>query len=284
MHIDLIKTFIQVAKARHFRKASDQLYITQSAVSARIKQLEQTLGVKLFDRNKHDVSLTTAGIRFLEHAEKLMRSWDRACHEIMLPEGVETSLMVGATDTIWSVFLTDWIVAVQKQNSDLAIWAELHTSKTLLPSLVDGMLDLAVMFDVPALPGLNIQELPPVSFVLVSSKPQISADEALQTNFISVDWGEAFASAFGLHFGQQIITPRHTSVGGVALDLLLKSGGAAYLPKQMVMPSVEEGKLYLVDDAPQMKRPVFAVCTNDGGQNKPIKESIDAMVLLLQPQ
>ncbi|HKI59905.1 MAG TPA: LysR family transcriptional regulator [Mariprofundaceae bacterium] len=284
MHIDLIKTFLQVAKARHFRKASDQLYITQSAVSARIKQLEQTLGVQLFARNKHDVSLTPAGIRFFEHAERLMKTWNRACHEVMLPEQIETSLVVGATDTIWSVFLTDWIVQIQQRQPDLAIWAELHTFKTLLPSLLDGMLDLAVMFDVPALPGLYIQELPTISFVMVSSQPQVTADQALQSGFISVDWGEAFAAAFGQHFSHQIVSTRYTSVGSVALDLLLKSEGSAYLPKQMVMPYVEGGKLYLVDDAPQMERPVFAVCTNDGGQNKPVKESIDTMILFLQSQ
>ncbi len=266
MHIDLIKTFIQVAKSRHFRKASDQLFITQSAVSARIKQLEQNLGVQLFIRNKHDVALTPAGIRFLTHAEKLMVSWHKACHEVMLPEAIESSLMIGATDTIWSVFLTDWIVDIQQSHKDLAIWAELHTSKSLLPSIVEGSLDLAVMFDVPAFPGLAVQELPELSFVMVSSEPDMSIEEALQTNFISIDWGEAFASAFARDFGAAIATTRHTSVGGVALDLLLKSSGSAYLPKPMVNESLQSGKLYLVEEAPHMKRPMYAVCMQDAVQ------------------
>jgi len=284
MHIDLIKTFMQVAKARHFRKASDQLYITQSAVSARIKQLEQTLGVKLFERNKHDVSLTTAGVRFLGHAEALMKLWNQACHEVVLPEKIEVSLTVGATDTIWSVFLTDWMVEVQNRHPDLALWAELHTAQTLLPSLMDGMLDMAVMFDVPALPGLHIRELPQIAFVMVSSQPNQDPAEVLQSGFIAVDWGEAFAATFGQHFGQQIVATRHTSVGGVALDLLLKSGGGAYLPKPMVLSAVEEGELYLVEDAPRIERPVFAVCTVSESEHEPMKEMMDAMVHLLEKQ
>ena len=276
MHIDLIKTFLQVAKARHFRKASDQLYITQSAVSARIKQLEQTLGVKLFDRNKHDVSLTPAGVRFLEHAERLMKTWNRACHEVMLPEQIETSLVVGATDTIWSVFLTDWMVDIQNKQPDLALWAELHTAKTLLPSLMEGMLDIAVMFDVPALPGIDVLELPAVGFVMVSSRPDESAEHALNTGFISVDWGEAFVATFTQHFGQQVVTTRYTSVGGVALDLLLKSGGSAYLPKQMVAEGIASGQLFLVDDAPKIERPVFAVCKR-GGRDSFIHEAISSI-------
>ncbi len=277
MHIDLIKTFIQVAKAQHFRKASDQLYITQSAVSARIKQLEQTLGVRLFDRNKHDVSLTPAGIRFLTHAEKLIKLWNRACHEVMLPEQVELSLSVGATDTIWSVFLTDWMVETQKQQPDLAIWAELHTSKTLLPSLMDGMLDIAVMFDVPALPGIDVKELSAIDFIMVSSQPELSANEVLASDFISVDWGEAFSATFSQHFEQQIATKRHTSVGGVALDLLLKSGGGAYLPQQMVAAAIKEGRLFPVNDAAIIQRPVFVVCKVGESEMKSTKAILDTM-------
>jgi len=280
MHIDLIKTFLQVAKARHFRKASDQLYITQSAVSARVKQLEQTLGVKLFDRNKHDVSLTPAGIRFLEHAERLMKTWNRACHEAMLPEQIESSLVVGATDTIWSVFLTDWMVDIQNKKPDLALWAELHTAKTLLPSLMEGMLDIAVMFDVPALPSLDVQELSLIDFVMVSSRPDECAEHALSSGFISVDWGEAFAATFTQHFGQQVVTTRYTSVGGVALDLLLKSGGSAYLPKQMVLGSTAEGVLHLVDDAPTIKRPAYAACKT--GYSEIIAESVNSLVRFLE--
>jgi len=278
MHIDLIRTFIQVAKSRHFRKASDQLFITQSAVSARIKQLEQNLGVELFVRNKHDVSLTTAGVRFLGHAEKLMASWNKACHAVMLPESMEASLMIGATDTIWSVFLTDWIVDIQNKHADLAVWAELHTSKSLMPSLIDGMLDVAVMFDAPALPGLYIQALPDITFVMVSSQPNLCVDAALQHDFISIDWGEAFAAAFSQNFGAPIVTTRHTSVGGVALDMLLKAGGSAYLPKQMVHEGIQSGKLFMVDDAPQMKRPIFAACLQNAAQDELMHELLDSML------
>lgn len=281
MHIDLIKTFLQVAKARHFRKASDQLHISQSAVSARIKQLEQTLGVMLFERNKHDVSLTTAGARFLGHAEQLMQAWNRARHDVALPESVEASLVIGATDTLWSIFLTDWIVDVQKRRPELAIWAELHTSKTLLPSLMDGILDMAVMFDVPALPGLHIQELPKVSFIMVSSQPSLGSDEVLRKDFISVDWGEAFATAFGQHFGRQVAATRHTSVGSVALDLLLKSGGGAYLPRAMVQAAISQGKLYPAAGAPQMERPIFVACMKDRLLHKPLQESMTSMVAFL---
>ncbi|WP_351060278.1 LysR family transcriptional regulator, partial [Psychrobacter sp. TB20-MNA-CIBAN-0197] len=53
MDIDLLKTFVEVVRTRHFGKAAENLYITQSAVSFRIRQLEQGLGVNLFIRQRN---------------------------------------------------------------------------------------------------------------------------------------------------------------------------------------------------------------------------------------
>ena len=55
MNTDLLRTFLEVAKTRHFGLAAENLYLTQSAVSSRIKQLETTLGVQLFTRQRNNI-------------------------------------------------------------------------------------------------------------------------------------------------------------------------------------------------------------------------------------
>ena len=72
MNTDLLRTFLEVAKTRHFGHAAENLYLTQSAVSSRIKQLEGTLGVPLFTRQRNNILLTPAGERLLPHAENLL--------------------------------------------------------------------------------------------------------------------------------------------------------------------------------------------------------------------
>ena len=67
MDIDLLKTFVEVVRTRHFGKAAENLYITQSAVSFRIRQLEQGLGVNLFIRQRNNIQLTAPGERLLPH-------------------------------------------------------------------------------------------------------------------------------------------------------------------------------------------------------------------------
>ena len=61
MDIDLLKTFVEVVRTRHFGRAAENLYITQSAVSFRIRQLEQSLGVNLFIRQRNNIQLTAPG-------------------------------------------------------------------------------------------------------------------------------------------------------------------------------------------------------------------------------
>ena len=259
MDVDLIRTFLQVAKTRHFRKASEQLFLTQSAVSARIKLLEERLGVKLFERSKHQVSLTTAGVRFMAHAENLMASWALACQEVRLPESATSALVVGATDTLWNIFLTDWIIETSSIFPQMMIRSELHTTNSLMPSLLDGALDIAVMFDAPALPRLYVEELGDIPLVMVANRENLDPKEALASRFVDVDWGETFAVAMQQHYGSDIPALLHTSVGKVALEVILKSGGAAYLPLPMVASHLSNRTLFPVADSPVIIRPVYAV-------------------------
>ena len=65
MDIELLKTFLEVKNTRHFGKAADNLYLTQAAVSARVKQLEDYFGIKLFIRSRNNIQLTAEGERLV---------------------------------------------------------------------------------------------------------------------------------------------------------------------------------------------------------------------------
>jgi len=73
-HMELyqLKTFAAVAETCHLTRAADRLHISQPAVSAQIKALEETLEVRLFDRGPGGMTLTKAGIRLLEQAAKVL--------------------------------------------------------------------------------------------------------------------------------------------------------------------------------------------------------------------
>ena len=72
MEFRQLKTFRLVARTRSFTKAAALAHCTQSTVSAQIKALEESLGVRLFDRLGREVSLTVAGKELCRYAEKLL--------------------------------------------------------------------------------------------------------------------------------------------------------------------------------------------------------------------
>ncbi|PMG20158.1 LysR family transcriptional regulator [Vibrio splendidus] len=74
MEFDLLKAFCQLAKAGNYRLASEQLYITQSALTKKIQRLESNIGASLFSRGRNGAELTHAGKTLLAEAQRLVHS------------------------------------------------------------------------------------------------------------------------------------------------------------------------------------------------------------------
>jgi DNA-binding transcriptional LysR family regulator len=73
MELRHLRYFVAVAEELHFRRAAERLHVAQPAVSEQVRKLEQELGVRLFDRTQHNVSLTTAGSALLDEARHVLR-------------------------------------------------------------------------------------------------------------------------------------------------------------------------------------------------------------------
>ena len=92
MDTELLRTFIEVSKTRHFGRAAENLYLTQSAVSFRIRQLEQQLGVSLFARHRNNIRLTASGERLLPYADAILHTLGRAKQDVALSPVSASSL------------------------------------------------------------------------------------------------------------------------------------------------------------------------------------------------
>ena len=112
MDIDLLRTFLEVHKTRHFGQAAENLYLTSAAVSARIKQLEHHVGVSLFNRTRGNITLTPEGERLLPNAESLVLTWQRTLQQISMQPELSGRLHIGATAGLWQFTLQQKLVTL----------------------------------------------------------------------------------------------------------------------------------------------------------------------------
>ena len=263
MDIELLRTFIEVSRLRHFGKAGEKLHITQSAVSVRIRQLEESLGVALLTRNRNNIQLTTAGQHLRMHAETIVNTWIRARQETALGQDFSNTLAVGAAPDLWDTFLIDWLSALRSALPDSMLQVESHAADTLARRLFDNLLDLAISFDPPQLPDLEIREVATMELVMVSSRRGQDVDAALARDYIMVDWGSLFALSHARHFPDAPVAAVRMSHGALAFSHLLQHHGAAYLAEQTLHTPAGKQRLFRVKQAPVLERTVYAAFRPD---------------------
>jgi DNA-binding transcriptional LysR family regulator len=276
MDIALLRTFLEVARQRHFGRAADRLHVTQSAVSARIKLLETTLGLELFSRKRNDIQLTLPGQRLMSHAETIVRGWQRARQELALEPQV-TAIAVGFSPDLWEGAMRDWTLATRQGHTDIALQLEMHTPQLLSERVISGGLDIALLFEPPQAPGMEIHALFDIRLLLVASQADISLQQAFDSNYILVDWGLSFALRHASLFGERPAPMLRVSSGSMALGLLLQQAGAAYLPEPSVRSHLQQGLLHRVADAPEISRRVFAIHRSGRQDEERLLALIDSM-------
>lgn len=259
MDIDALRTFIEVNRCRHFGQAARNLYISQSTVSARIKLLEDRVGVPLFTRQRNNIQLTAAGERLLRYAETIVTTWVRARQEIGVEQEDMIPFVVGAMPSLWDSVLGDWITYFTRSMPDVVINAEVHGPEVLSRRVQEGTMDLGFVFDNPQLMDFECKKITTVPLVMVSSENDLSTERAFAENYILVEWGTSFALAHARHY-PDIPSPKlRIMIGRIALDYIVANGGTAYIAEPMVSQILEAGHLFLVKDAPVIKRSVFAI-------------------------
>lgn len=258
MDIDQLKTFLEVERMRNFRKAAENLNISPSAISARVRQLEQTLGLALFRRDRQKVSLTPAGERFERHARFILGAWERAHEEIALSDQIDKRLTVAGLTSLWEVLLQDWLNNIHCNAPLIGLRAEASTYKRIVQKLEQGSIDLGFLYEPPQLRDMVIEEVGNISLIMVSEEQDISVDDALAEGYIRVDWGTQFSRLHEDYFPQRPIAAVRANVASIALGLIEGCGGAAYLPTSMVESKLEQEKLFKVNDAPEISLKAYA--------------------------
>lgn len=275
MNTALLQTFLEVTKTRHFGHAAENLYLNQSTVSSRIKQLEDMLGVALFSRQKSNILLTSAGERLLPHAENILASWQQTIQEVGVPRQQSMQIALGSTSNLWDTFLQSRLPELAKKFPDLHIRTEINSPQQLIRALLGGRLDIAVVLDAPTNIELDDQLIGSLELIMVCNQPNQSIHDIHILGRVFVDWGTAFNLQQAKLFSDPTAPILHTGQGHIALEFILGFQGAAYLPRAAVNSLLLDEKLFVVEGAPITLREVHLVHTKSIEKLKNLKPIIN---------
>ncbi len=259
MDIDALKTFLEVTATKHFGTSAKSLFVSQSTVSARIKLLEERLGVPLFSRQRNNIHLTSAGERLVPLAETIVTAWNRAKLEIAVNESNQVPFVVGALPSLWDSILKDWITFMRDSQPTVILDIEAQDLDMLVRRVKDGTVDIAYTWDQPQIANIRSEEVSTVPLILVSTKPDLTVQEALSTGYVLVEWGTSFAISHAQYFPDAPPPEMRVEVGRIALDYIFSRGGSGYFAEPMVEEYIQSGELYLVDKAPKINRNVYSL-------------------------
>lgn len=227
MDTRFLTTFIEVAKTRHFGKAAENLYLTQSAVSARIKLLEEYFHTTLFIRQRNSIQLTQSGEKLLPYARQLCRTLNEAKQELQIQSS--EYVVCGATQLASELMLPTTLSHLHTAFPDWSIKAEVLSLDGLSRQLHERVTDLA--FSTAPLKSEEVN-----SEILLEKKLGLyrvgeSGDSVDASEFVAIDWGSKARDLLLTLYPQLRDAKLRTNSLNLALNNLQFEGGIAVLPE-----------------------------------------------------
>ncbi|RJG42647.1 LysR family transcriptional regulator [Motilimonas pumila] len=279
MDVKVFQTFLEVAKEQHFGRAADNLYITQAAVSARVKQLESYFDNKLFERHKNNIRLTSAGERLVSYAQTMVSTLQQAKAELAMTEQHRLQLSIAGSANIWDAYLHHALLQITKHLTGYGLIAESLSREQVNRQLLDRTLDMALSMDPLKADEFYCQTIAELELVLVST---VLGEGATQVPYVFVDWGTAFAHEHAKRHQNSLTPFMRTSTGRIALDYILQQGGFAYLPRSMVQPFIDAKQLFYVADTSNIIKPIYLTYRRQSTSQQAI-EQVQQLLQQLNP-
>lgn len=154
-----LETFLRVAQLKSFRGAAARLNTTQPAVSQRIAQLEEQLGVRLLERSGRSFSLTQAGRSVLGQAERLLKLRAELVASVAGPAELRGALRLGVAETIVHTWLPLFLETMAQRYPLIVLEIEVDISPNLRERLLSRELDLAFLLGPLSAPEILTQAL-----------------------------------------------------------------------------------------------------------------------------
>ena len=250
-----ISTFLQVAQYQSFSKAARHLGYSQAAVTIQIKQLEQELGVHLFDRIGKQISLTHQGQVFYQYAVSIRNELEQAKNAVSDPSTLSGKLCLGTIESICASIFPDLLAEYHRLHPEVTISIVTDSPGVLLDRMNENTIDIVYLLDRRIYDNRWCKTLEePEENIFVASpdhelalvKRELELDEVLRSPFFLTEKDASYR-----HMLEQYLASINRSVkpfleiGSTEfiIHMLLKNTGISFLPKFTVQRELQQKQL-----------------------------------------
>lgn len=251
MELRHLRYFMAVADAKNFRRAAERLNISQPPLSIQIRQLEEEVGVKLFERSNDGTFLTGPGRVFLEHVQDIMARVEKAQSDARLAAGARIgTLRVGWTSSgDFISFMPQAIHRFRQENPGVKVKLTEMISYDQIAAVANGDLDVGIMRRPEKEPDdtLTLEEVWRDRLVLavrsedpLAKRRSVTIEELADQTFVSYSSDSGVGLNYVLHSlcrGCGFV-PRVAQEGSstsIALGLVSAGTGIALVPSMLRM-------------------------------------------------
>lgn len=268
-----LEAIFWVVQLGGFAQAANKLHTTQSAISKRVREIEDMFGTPLFDRTLRAARLTDKGEEMFLLARRLLAQRDAALEQFQSAQTLERQVRIGVTELTAMTWLPRLVSAIQARYPRVVIAPQVDASAMLRDKLLADEVDLAIMPE-----AFNDQRFVsrPVGSAehvwmckpgLLGRARRLQAHELAGQRLLTQD----DRSGTGLLYNRWLrsigVETHNTLVSSsvVALIGLTVSGmGISYLPRQCLAPMIASGKLQALNVTPALPQTRYvAVCKAD---------------------
>lgn len=257
--IQQIETFYWVARLGGFHAAARHQHLTQPAISARIQELEELLGAKLFERSKHRATLTLLGGQLLPRAERILRLTEDFGGAARQPVPMRGLLRLGTNESAVMAGLVDLLTRLRLDYPELQVELTIDIGSELCRRLKAKELDVAILMDPVSAPYVIDEPIGQAELQWVASSHMALPGRALLPEDLSsmsiiltpppsalfsvaADWFKTCGSSLD-HF---------SSCNSVSLiaKLVAAGHGISVLPMSLIRAELEQGVLQCLPAEP----------------------------------
>ncbi len=195
-----LRIFKAIASEKSFSQAAEILFVSQPSLSKQIKTLENRLGILLLNRINNKISLTEAGLVFLQYSERILALCEESCRALNdLKDGERGNLKVGASQTIGAYLMPRVLTLFAQSYPQINLNIDVDSTRIIAKKVADQIIDIAVVGgDIPTSlkKNLEIEDFVEDELILIipkshpfarKKKKKISKEDLYHLNFITLN-------------------------------------------------------------------------------------------------